>query len=513
MSLIRRNILWLMVTQLATWAATLVALLVVPNSLGSADLGAFGYATGYTQFFALIAGLGSSAFLARAIARDYDLFGPYVWNAVVLKLLLWAAVSAIAMGLAYALGNRGQVLVLIAISCAGMLPYLLLEVFSGSLAGMQRMARPAMWVVVQVYYQTVVGILVLALGWGVVAYTFVMVIGPVIPTIATAIMARPLIRGHRTVDLRLWRLMIVGGVPLVALTFFNLIYGTLDVPILHNLAGDDAVGWYVLALRWVGIPIFIVTAVTSAYFPAMSQHGNPITEEFAPLVNKAIHIVLVITIPASVGLALVANDVMHLVYGTEYDQSIVLIQILALGMPPMAMDTILAIALVTSNRINRYLIVAAVAAVLNPIACVILINLTDDRYGNGAIGAAIVTVGTEVWVMVGALVLRSPGVLDRGALARLVRVVFAAGVMVPVLLLSRDLPVAVQVILGLVSYGAASLAFGVFSLSELRELAAQTMSRGQRREQLGDEPDEGNVDDGTGVGPASAARVGGDLHP
>ena len=37
----------------------------------------------------------------------------------------------------------------------------------------------------------------------------------------------------------------------------------------------------------------------------------------------------------------------------------------------MALDTVLATALVASNRLNRYLIVAAVAAVMNPIACVI----------------------------------------------------------------------------------------------------------------------------------------------
>ncbi len=512
MSLIRRNIVWLLVSQVATWMATLVALIFVPNNLGSTDLGTFGYATGYVGFFTLVAGLGTSIYLSRAVARDYDLAGPYVWNAVLLKVVLWVVLSAVALALAYALGNRGQTLLLIAITCVGMLPQILTEVFAGALGGMQRMVRPAMWIVVQVYFQTIFGILVLELGWGVVAYTVVMTSGILIPMVATALMVRPMVRGHRIFDFGIWRLLVVGGIPLLALTFLNLIYGTVDVPILHNLAGSDPVGWYLVAQRWVAIPIFITTAVVAAYFPAFSQHGNPLTDEFAPMVNRAIDIVLFVTVPASVGLAFIADDLIRLVYHAgEFDSSIVLIRILAVGLPIVSMDTVLAIALVAADRLKRYLPVAAIAAVGNPIACVIAINITDSRYGNGAIGAALVTVATELWVTLGALHLRSPGVVGRSDAWRIVRIVAASAAMVPALLLAANLPLAVQVSLGLVSYAVASLAFRVFSIAELREVMRQ-MSRG-RRGRLDDEPDGGSGEDATGVGPPSTPRVGGDLHP
>ena len=78
----------------------------------------------------------------------------------------------------------------------------------------------------------------------------------------------------------------VGGAPLLALSFLNLLYGTLDVPILHAIAGSEPVGWYGVALRWVGIPLFITTAVGAAYYPAFSGHGKPVDKEFAPLVNR-----------------------------------------------------------------------------------------------------------------------------------------------------------------------------------------------------------------------------------
>jgi O-antigen/teichoic acid export membrane protein len=470
MNLIRRNILWLLVSQLCTWTATFAALVIVPNKLGSTDFGTFAYAGAFTGFFLLIGGLGTSLYMSRAIARDYSLMGSYIWNGVLLKLAIWAVIAPAAFGLAYALGNRGQTLLLIAIDCAGMLPYLLSEVFFGGLTGMQRIARPAMWQVVQTYFSTVAGILVLELGGGVVPFTIIMNSGLLIPMTATAFMVRPFVREHRVVDFRLWRLLVVGGAPLLALAFLNLLYGTLDVPILHAISGSDPVGWYGVALKWVGIPLFITTAVGTAYYPAFSAQGKPMTKEFAPLVNRAVQIVLFVTIPASFGLSFVADDLIRLIYNQDFDSSIVLIRILAIGIPIIAIDTVLATALIAANRVKGYLAVAAIAACFNPILSAVAIQITDNRYGNGAIGAAAITVLTEFWILLGALHFRSPGVVDRVEIKRILRILAATAAMAPFLLLLSGAPIVVQVIVGVVVYAVASLAFGDITVAELRDV-------------------------------------------
>ena len=126
-----------------------------------------------------------------------------MWNAVLLKFVLWIALSAIAILLAIAIGNRGETLTMVAIGCAGMIFYIVNEVFAGALSGMQRMARPA-------HVDGGPGLLpddrrdcsCSLLGWGVVAYATVMAFGIVIPAVGTAVMAWPLVRGHRVFDLR-----------------------------------------------------------------------------------------------------------------------------------------------------------------------------------------------------------------------------------------------------------------------------------------------------------------------
>jgi hypothetical protein len=117
-----------------------------------------------------------------------------------------------------------------------------------------------------------------------------------------------------------------------------------------------------------------------------------------------------------------------------------------------------------------------VAAALNPIACVIAINITDERYGNGAIGAAIVTVATELWVLIGALIMRSPGVMDLRMAVRVGRLLVAAGVMVVSVLAVRDGPLGVQIAVGIVAYGVAALGLRVISVAEVRDIVGQARS-------------------------------------
>ena len=150
-------------------------------------------------------------------------------------------------------------------------------------------------------------------------------------------------------------------------------------------------------------------------------------------------------------------------------------QILALHIPIASMDTILATALITSNRLNRYLVVAGVAAVLNPLVTTFAIHATVDAYDNGAIGAALVTLATEVFVMGGALLLRGPGVMDRQTTLWCLRCAIAGLSIFAVVAISGT-PLLVQVLLGVAIYTVASLALRTISVGMIRQVGNQVFA-------------------------------------
>lgn len=474
---VRKNMASLLLSQVLTWVITFVLLVEAPDRLGDEAWGALSYATAFVSLLMLLVGLGTGTLLQREIARDASLISQYVYNAVLLKLILMVVVPLLGIAAALLLGQRGDTLWLIMIGLVSVAVGGMTDIAFSALAGLELMARPAFFLVLQVYAANGLGIAALLLGYGPLVYGTMFALASLIPCILSWRMVRPRLHGPFHFDGRIWRLLIRGGIPLMTLTIINLIYGTIDIPILGALTNNVQVGWYGLAYKWVGIPVFIVTAVTSAYFPRFAAHGKPLTDEFPRLVNKAVFIVLLAAIPASVGLIVVAEDLITLLYGPEYGPAIVLIQILGAQIPLAAMDTVLATALIASDRQARYLWVSISAAVFNPPACILLIRWSNERYGNGAIGAAIVTILTELIVLVGAMILRSRGVLDRATMWRAGRIVVAGLLIAPVVVALDAMPLAVRIFSGAASYGVALVVLRVVGPGEVRDLLSSVTAR------------------------------------
>jgi len=191
--------------------------------------------------------------------------------------------------------------------------------------------------------------------------------------------------------------------------------------------------------------------------------------EFVRLANRAICLVLIFALPASIGIALVAQDVFTLLnYKPGYESAVVLIQILALHIPVVGMDMVLGSALIADDRQKQWTIVGCGAAALNPLLNLLAIPLTIHLFNNGAIGAAIITVATEVFMMIGALILRPRGIMDRPTASFAIRCATASVVMVPVVLAVGTAGLPVKIAAGVIAYGVASLALGTVSLDGFR---------------------------------------------
>jgi Na+-driven multidrug efflux pump len=101
--------------------------------------------------------------------------------------------------------------------------------------------------------------------------------------------------------------------------------------------------------------------------------------------------------------------------------------LLALTIPPTYMNILLSQVLVAMGRQGTWTKVMAATVVVNPLLNLALIPLTQDAFGNGAIGAAISLLLTELLVVTAGLVLVGRHVFGRRTAARAARgVVWAA---------------------------------------------------------------------------------------
>jgi O-antigen/teichoic acid export membrane protein len=480
MNVIKRNLGWLLLSQSATWVSSVTLLLVAPRQLGDYAFGRLSFAIVYVGFFELFSLFGTGTFLIKVVSRDSALVARYVANTVVMKLLLTLLLIGVALALAVALGYDREVVLLIFAYCIGMLFNALNNAVTGSLQGMQKMGRPAMLEVARAYVGSTLALIVLMSGGSLLAYALTFNFACAIPLLANAAYIRPSLGPNRDIDPRLWKEIMAGGFPFFILSALVTFYAMIDVPLLESFSGSDTVGWYSLAYRWVSMPAFLAVSVSTAFFPTLSAQSVHVPEFFARTANRALHLVVLLATPAALGIALIAGDFINTFYGSEFHQSVPLMRILALHIPLVAIDIVLGSVAIASDRQRRWVIVAVIAAIFNPLVNIAAIPVADRLYGNGAIGAATVTVLTEVILTIGALRLRPAGVLDRATGRLLLRIGAASLTMLPVVLLLGAAPLPVKIVAGAATYGLASLALGTISTHDIRSLRTGAIGRSRQ---------------------------------
>lgn len=513
MSKLRRNLASMLASQVATFTLTLVTVAVLPKRLGTTTYGNLAFATAYIGYFALALSLGSHQFLVKTIARDKSQFSRYISNALVMKLVLGTVLASAAIAGTDLLGYPTQVKLIVVALGIGMVFNALLETLNAALQGTERMGKQALWTGIEQTVAGTIAILLVLAHMGVVVFSLSGACGAAILVAVFCFKLWPEIVGRRGVsharatmgeltdqpaaqapdpprrnakrglDWRVWKTIAVGGLPFASWSFILLIYGSVDILMLHQMTGSNTVAWYSLAYTWVGVPIFIPSVLVTVIFPSLSNKALYDTADFSRTVNNALRLAIFIATPMAIGIALTASNIVGLFhYPAGFEHTVPLIQILAIHIPIVATDMILAIALTAKDRQVAWVVVGCLAAVFNPLMNLIAIPLTSHRFGDGAIGASIITVATELLMMVGAIYLRPAGILDRRTIWFLLRCVAASVTMIPAIVLAGQSPLGVKIIVGVITFATGAAAFRLVSVRTVREVAQQILRLWRERE-------------------------------
>jgi O-antigen/teichoic acid export membrane protein len=143
----------------------------------------------------------------------------------------------------------------------------------------------------------------------------------------------------------------------------------------------------------------------------------------------------------------------HAVYGPGFAQAVPVLIVLGLCIPPLYLNIAIASVLVAEKRQSLWTIVMIGAAVLNPLLNLVLIPLTEQRYHNGAIGAAISLVLTELSLCVVGLIVVGRHVFESRIVKRCALICLLSALMVVVAQVARPLGAVTSVLAGFATLG------------------------------------------------------------
>ena len=449
---VARNFSVLVGGQVVTWTMTLLWTLIVPRALGPVRLGILVSAQSVAGVLGIVLGMGTRNYLVRETVISRGAGPKLVGTALILRLTVSPLVGLAAVGWArIAHYGHDARLVLYLITAMTVLT-LLTEPLQAAFQAIERMKYLAYADIVNKSAQTIIGIAVVLVGFRVVGIAANMAIMAGVVFVLTFWWLRPYFHIDVRTNFRLMARMTRQSMPFWAFGVFGMIYFWIDTIMLSLMTRSEVVGWYGATTSLFQTLMFLPVLVQTAWLPRLVAAFVKSRRDLATTARTPVELVLIIGVPIAMATALVADPLIPAVYGPRYAQAVPVLIVLAACVPAIYLNIILGTVLLAAKRHRVWTGVMAGAAVFNPLVNLVLIPMTEHRYHNGAIGAAISLVLTEV-LMDGVFVLASRDVFDRRVIKRCALVCVASAGMGAVAYAMRPLGTAISLAAGFATLG------------------------------------------------------------
>jgi O-antigen/teichoic acid export membrane protein len=445
---------------------------VLSRTFGETGIGAYSFAVGIGSGFAVFADFGLYRLSIKDLARRDEDFGQELASILALRVALTAlslvALAVTAMILPMEEGIR-PVLFIVGL-------HLLLYGIANGLASVF-IARQDMFLSAWIDFGakalaalagvslTLAGLSLPTVLWALPAATAlqIAVASWLVRAKYNPTGARPQLATIRT----LWR----ESLPYFSSTLVRYVTIRSDVVLLGFLRGAAAAGVYNVAYRVVFLLMYIPHYASLAVFPVISRLHHRESGEARELIKTSVGWMILIGVPASVGLALVAEPLIALVFGTQFQRAVPILKSLACLFFLSCLRNMLATVMTACDQQAKRSRLETFAAAIAIVGNLVLIA----RYG--LIGAAAAVLAAEC-ILVVMTVIATRHMLDLPFLAsRLLISVLASTAFVVPAVLVPGIPMFGLVLIGAVIYVAVVLAFPTIRRHELPALASVRGSR------------------------------------
>lgn len=363
--------------------------------LGADDFGLFSYAFALVGIMGIFMDMGVSRYTVQQLSRTPEKVGEFLGGCFILKAML------IIVGLALILiagpllqkdsRTLGLVIILGTYTAFDSLTLPFYAVFQAD----ERMDYQAMIVVIANTLMCLTGFLLLFIFHDLLIFSLAYLCGGVLRFLLSAWWTlkkygRPAFRAGAKILPGLFK----KSLPFALVSIFITLYYYIDTLILSAYSTKEIVGYYNAAYRLVDGPLFLVGALTTAMFPALSKLFSKDRSKILALVRNSFFRITIVGLAVCVPVAFFAAPIIRLVYTNQYIEAARVLPILIFALAVILPNSILG---TTIRAIDRQAISAWVVgfgAAFNIIANLIVI----PRYS--FYGAAWTTLLTEIFILI-----------------------------------------------------------------------------------------------------------------
>jgi O-antigen/teichoic acid export membrane protein len=339
--------------------------------------------------------LGFNQQLTRDVAEDPEKSQAYLWNTLLIKVMLWMLLYAIILLASWALGYGQEVRAIMAICGITLLSGSIVTTFASLHYAFERTLFPAVGMMIEKGLSACVGFILLKNGATVQAMALVLLGGSLIDAIWQAFWFFRLVGRHPTISRAVIRKLVFSSIPFIVYGVLGVIYYRIDTVLLSLMTNDAVVGWYGAGYRLFDtllfIPNLILSAVMYPVFSKLSANSQPALKM---AVEKCMNFLLICAIPIAALMIVAAPNIVGFIYHrAEFANTIPVLQALAPGLVFLYINTLFGTIIVSTKGEKKIPISAAIALAFNLGLNLFLIPIYRQ------VGAALVTSLTELLLL------------------------------------------------------------------------------------------------------------------
>ena len=390
-----KNMSWLFISQIITSILGFIWTMLMARYLGVEQYGIFGFAVSLTGILCILFDFGIGIHSVRHIATDYDSAPKYLGNAIPLK------------GLFSIFGFFVILIVLILMKCDELtITVTLLITIEQIIKKFVELMTATFQAFEEGKFQGISNTLL-----NIITFIFILIaiytdlglygiaIGYILANILTLIYCYHVLTKHLTkpnyeLDKEFCKRITLAAIPFAATAILTSIYYSIDMVMLTNMVGNYATGIYNATYKLIGVLTLFYGIYGAVLFPVMSKLFKNDESMLLTLYEKSIKYLLLAIIPIAIATVHYSTDIIHLIYGHQYDASSSVLSILIWTVCLLFISGAGNTLLNASYKEVAVTKIYAIAAVFNVVLNLILIPyLSYD-------GAAITTVLSDVLIVV-----------------------------------------------------------------------------------------------------------------
>jgi O-antigen/teichoic acid export membrane protein len=421
-----RNLSVLATGQLITWVMTLLWTLVVPRALGPAGMGLIVTAWSITGILGIVLGLGTRNYLVREMVVDRAAAPRLLGTAIVLRVALSPLFAAAVVLYATFFTHGHEARLVLYLAAVATILTLIAEPMLAGFQAIERMEYLAYSDVINKSAQGLFGILLVVIGFRTVGITAGWMVVAALVLVLDAVWLTRHLRLELRTSFSALVSMVKNSFAYWAFGLFFMIYLWIDAAMLSVMTRPEVVGWYGVPTKLFQSLMFLPVVVSTAWLPRLVEAFGEGPRRLREAARRPLELVVVLSLPICVGTVLVARPLIDVLYGSGYANAAPVLVILGLCIPPMYLNIMLSQVLVAAKRQALWTWAMAGATVVNPVFNLVLITVTEHRYHNGAIGAALSLLCTELMIVTFGFVLVGREIFERAAFRRALGATIAA---------------------------------------------------------------------------------------